>query len=73
MRAYRRTPLLSLRISEDLNNFIKGGRTGWIKLMTTAERPLLGAIFTHGPHINGAMNFRHISLLKSYTITVPVI
>ena len=71
-RAYRRTPLLSLRISEDLNNFVKAGRTGWIKLMTTAERPLLGAIFTRGPQFNGAMNFRHISLLPSYTITVPV-
>ncbi|HMV50544.1 MAG TPA: hypothetical protein PLD20_10020 [Blastocatellia bacterium] len=73
MRAYRRTPLASLRISEDLNNFVKAGRTGWIKLMTTAERPLMGAVFTRGPQFNGAMNLRQASLLNSYTITVPVI
>ena len=73
MRAYRRTPLTSLRISEDLNNFVKASRTGWIKLMTTAERPLMGAVFTRGPEFNGAMNLRQTSLLNSYTITVPVI
>jgi hypothetical protein len=72
-RCYRRTPLSSLRMSEDLNDFVKAGRTGWIKMMTTGELPLLGAIFTSGPLFNGALNFRHISMLKTYTITVPVI
>lgn len=72
-RCYRRMPLLDLRVTDGLNNFVKSGRTGWIKVMTAAEQPLLGAAFTRGPQFNGALNLRHLSLLKTYTITVPVI
>lgn len=72
-RCYRRVPLSDLRVIDGLNNFVKAGRTGWIKLMTAAEQPLLGAAFTRGPLFNGALNFRSLSLLQSYTITVPVI
>jgi hypothetical protein len=36
------------------------------------ERPILGASFTRGQRFSGALNFKQISLLKTYTITVPV-
>jgi len=72
-RCYRRVPLLDLRVPEGLNNFVKAGHTGWIKVMTAAEQPLLGAAFTRGPQFNGALNLRHLSLLNTFTITVPVI
>lgn len=72
IRCYRRQPLSSLRIIDGLNNFVREGHTGWIKLTTMTERPILGASFTRGQRFSGALNFKQISLLKTYTITVPV-
>lgn len=68
------TCLLSdLRTAGGIISFSKAGRAGWIKLMAAAEQPLLGAAYTRGPLFNGALNFRTLSLLKTYTITVAVI
>lgn len=72
IRCYRRMPLSGLRVIDGINNFVREGHTGWIKLTTMNERPLLGAAFTRGLRFSGALNFKHISLLKTYTITVPV-
>lgn len=72
IRCYRRLPLSSLRVIDGLNNFVREGHTGWIKMTTMNDRPILGASFTRGLRFSGALNFKHISLLNTYTITVPV-
>lgn len=72
IRCYRRLPLSGLRVIDGLNNFVREGHTGWIKMTTLNERPILGAAFTRGLRFSGILNFKHISLLKTYTITVPV-
>lgn len=72
IRCYRRLPLTGLRVIDGMNNFVREGHTGWIKMTTMNERPILGAAFTRGLRFSGALNFKHISLLKTYTITVPV-
>ena len=72
IRCYRRMPLSGLRVIDGINNFVREGHTGWIKMTTMNERPILGAAFTRGLRFSGALNFKHISLLPTYTITVPV-
>jgi len=72
IRCYRRMPLSGLRVIDGINNFVREGHSGWIKMTTMDERPILGAAFTRGLRFGGALNFKHISLLPAYTITVPV-
>src|SRR5262249_15588406 len=69
---FAQVPLSSLRILYGLNRFVPAGRTGWIRMYATNNLPLLGASLNVGPSFNAGHNFHTLSLLSTYTITVPV-
>jgi len=53
-----------------INNHIPAGRTGWIRF-TSSGRPILGSVIGKGPVFTGAHNLHALSLLSTYTISVP--
>jgi len=53
-----------------INRHVPFGRTGWIR-MTASGRPILGSTLGKGPVFVGGHNLHAISLLSSYSITVP--
>src|SRR5262249_9229444 len=63
--------LSNLRVvGGSLANIVPAGHTGWVRL-TAAGRPLLCSALNRGPIFNGGVNFRHLTLLNTYTILVP--
>lgn len=63
--------LANLRVvGGSMANIVPLGHTGWMRL-TAANRPLLGSALNRGPIFNGGVNFRHLTLLHTYTILVP--
>jgi len=63
--------LTNLRlVGGSLANIVPLGHTGWVRL-TSSGRPLLGSALNKGPIFNGGVNFRHLTLLNTYTILVP--
>lgn len=68
---YRSFTLGILRISGgSLNAIVPTGRTGWVRFQG-GSRPLLGASLQRGPVFVGGHNLHTVTLLSSYTITVP--
>ena len=53
-----------------INRHVPAGRTGWIRF-TASGRPLLGSVLGKGPVFTGAHNLHAVTLLGSYSITVP--
>jgi hypothetical protein len=63
--------LSSLRVAGgSLNTIVPAGRTGWIRF-NGGGRPLLGASIQRGPVFMGGHNLHALTLLPSYTITIP--
>jgi hypothetical protein len=54
----------------NVNTIIPAGRTGWIRL-NGGGKPLLGATIQRGPVFMGGHNLHTLTLLPSYSITVP--
>ncbi len=68
---YGTIQLSSLRVAGgNLNTFVPAGRTGWIRF-SGGGRPLLGATLQRGPVFTGGHNLHALTLLPSYSITVP--
>ncbi len=68
---YGTIKLSSLRVAGgSLNTIIPAGRTGWIRL-NGGGRPLLGATIQRGPVFMGGHNLHALTLLPTYSITVP--
>lgn len=71
IRCYRYESLTSLfNRGGGINRHVPAGRTGWIR-MNASGKPLLGSIISRGPVFTGAHNLHAVTLLPSYTITVP--
>lgn len=71
INCYRYESLTSLfNRGGGINRHVPSGRTGWIR-MTASGRPILGSIISKGPIFTGAHNLHALSLLSSYSITVP--
>jgi len=69
---YKQFPLASLRILTGFSSLVPAGRTGWIRMNASGNRPLLGAVLNKGPIFNSGHNLHTLSLLNTYTITIPV-
>ncbi len=68
---YGTIQLSSLRLAGGgINNFVPAGRTGWVRL-NGGGRPLLGATIQRGPVFTGGHNLHALTLLASYSISIP--
>lgn len=56
--------------SGGINRHVPSGRTGWIQF-SASGRPILGSVLGKGPVFTGAHNLHALTLLGSYSITVP--
>ncbi|HMY74953.1 MAG TPA: hypothetical protein PLQ88_24255 [Blastocatellia bacterium] len=72
VRCYRYETLTALfNRGGGINRHVPAGRTGWIR-MTASGSPILGAVLGKGNVFTGAHNLHALSLLSTYSITVPV-
>ncbi|MCG3162974.1 MAG: hypothetical protein JMDDDDMK_04343 [Acidobacteria bacterium] len=68
---YTTVQLSSLRIAGgNINKIVPSGRSGWIRF-NGGGKPLLGASIQRGPVFMGGHNLHALSLLPSYSITIP--
>ncbi|MGE0131724.1 MAG: hypothetical protein AB7U82_26880 [Blastocatellales bacterium] len=63
--------LSTLRVAGgNLNNIVPSGRSGWVRF-SGGGKPLLGASIQRGPVFMGGHNLHALTLLSTYTITIP--
>ena len=63
--------LSTLRFSPALATVLAVGRSGWVRIATNDQSPMLGAQFTSGSYVSGAA-LRAISYATDYRISVPI-
>ena len=63
-------PLTTLRFE----NVVPAGRTGWIRLSTTSDTAISGAVFNlHQTGFNGGHNLHALTLTNTATLTIPIV
>jgi hypothetical protein len=72
LRCYRMESFTTLfNRSGGINRQVPAGRTGWIKISSTA-RPLLGSVISRGPVFSGGYNLPAVSPLAQFEMAIPV-
>lgn len=63
--------LSTLRFNPTLASLSPVGKSGWVRIATSDNNPILGAQFTSGKYVSGAA-LRAISYATDYRISVPI-